>query len=219
MDTMHDTVSGSEHTLRSADTAFARWLSLAGVGYALLSIAGNLVIDKFPDETTTPAALVRYYAGHHAQVQRGGEILVLSTVFLGLFVAALAVRSRRFVSGAGIIIVGGTSLLAAEVYSASTYHLLGSIGAQPHVSAEALQAWHISGAAFGDNTGLSLFLLGVALTALVGRVLPAWAGWSALVLGIGTIVPGFGFFAAMLSLLWFMVVGIALAVRGPASAG
>ncbi|WP_310964649.1 hypothetical protein [Nocardioides terrisoli] len=41
-------------------------------------------------------------------------------------------------------------------------------------------------------------------------------GWTALVLGIGVMVPGIaGFLVSMLALAWFLVVGIVLAVGRP----
>jgi hypothetical protein len=194
----------------------ARWLPLTGVAYAVLAIAGTLTIDKFPDENTSTQSLVRYYAAHHAQVRRGGELATLGCVFLGLFVASLVARSRRQTAIAAVIAVGGAALLAAEVYSDSTYALLGSISTDSHLSPQALQAWHISGAAFGSNAGACVLLLGVALAGIVGRTLPRWVGWSALVLGVAVMTPGIiGFLATLVLVLWTIAVGIALAVRGP----
>jgi MFS family permease len=205
------TVAATRHT---TDDSVVRWLPLAGTAFGITQIAGNLVIDKFPDENTSTGTLVRYYADHHAQVQRGGEILALGSVFLGLFVAGLFVRCRHHFGAAAVIAVGGAAMLAAEIASGSTYALLGSIGAEHGIDPAALQAWHITGAAFGIGVATSVFLLGVALAGIVGDAVPGWVGWSALVLGIGILVPPVGFFASMLSLLWTVVVGVAL-VRRP----
>src|SRR5689334_10075711 len=87
----------------TTDDTVARWLPLAGVGYAAMQITGNLVIDRFPDEHTSASKLVGYYATHHAQVQRGGELLAFSAVFLGLFVAGLVVRCRHHFGAAAVI--------------------------------------------------------------------------------------------------------------------
>ena len=44
--------------------------------------------------------------------------------------------------------------------------------------------------------------------------MPAWLGWLALVLGIGTLTPPpFGFYADLLFLLWAAVAGMVLSVR------
>ena len=217
MSTIQDTRTPSRSTT-SRDDPVARWLPLTGVVYAVLAIAGTLTIDKFPDENTSPQALVRYYAAHHAQVQRGGELATLGCVFLGLFVASLVARTRSQAAIAAVIAVGGAALLAAEVYSDSTYALLGSIGTDSRLSPEALQAWHISGAAFGSNAGACVLMLGIALAGIVGRTLPRWVGWTALVFGVALMVPGIlGFFATLVLLPWTIAVSIALAVRRPAT--
>ncbi|HET6166805.1 MAG TPA: hypothetical protein VFE07_08255 [Marmoricola sp.] len=198
---------------RTTDDTVVRWLPLAGAAYGLSQIAGNFVIGDFPDENTSPASLVRYYADHHAQVQRGGEILAIGTVFLGLFVAALFVRCRHHFGAAAVIAIGGAAMLAAEIASGSTYALLGSIGTEKGIDPTALQAWHIAGAGFGIGVATSVFLIGVGMAGTIGDAVPGWVGWTALVLGIGILVPPVGFFASMLSLLWALVAGITLAVR------
>jgi len=200
---------------RTTDDTVVRWLPLAGAVFGILQIAGNLVIDKFPDENTSPGDLVRYYADHHSQVQRGGTILALSGVFLGLFVAGLVVRCRHHFGATAVIAVGGAAMLAAEVASGSTYALLGAVGAEKGIDPAALQAWHIAGAEFGIGVATSVLLLGVALAGIVADAVPGWIGWTALVLAIGILVPPVGFFASMLTLLWAVAAGVALAVRRP----
>ena len=201
---------------RVTDDHVARWLPLAGVVFAVMQAAGNLTIDKFPDETTSSAALVRYYAVHHDQVHRGGELLAFSGLFLGLFVAALVVRCRHHFATAAVIAVGGAAMLAAEVASGSTYALLGSIGTDRSVDPSALQAWHIAGAAFGIGVASIVLLLGVALAGIFSDDVPRWVGWTALVLALAHLTP-FGFFASLLLLPWAVAAGIALTLRRPAT--
>jgi hypothetical protein len=199
---------------RSADHALARWLPLAGVGYAVLSIVGTLVIDQFPDENTSTGALARFYADHHAQVGRGGELLMLGGLFFGLFAAGLVVRARAHPAVAALIGIGAASMLAIEEQSNAIYALLGQIGTESNVDPAALQAWHIGGAAYGSIVPAATFMLGVALAAFVARALPRWVGVSSVVLGIGILVPGlFGFFASLLFWPWALAAGIVLALR------
>jgi hypothetical protein len=200
----------------TTDDTVARWLPLAGVGYAAMQIAGNLVIDKFPDEHTSPSKLVDYYGTHHAQVQRGGELLAFSALFLGLFVAGLVVRSRHHFGAAAVIAVGGAAMVAAEIASGSTYALLGSIGTMSNVDPAALQAWHIAGAAFGIGVGSMILLLGVGLAGIVGDVVPRWIAWSAVLLAVAHVTP-FGFLASLLALPWALAAGLSLAFRKPAT--
>jgi len=205
-------LTGAPAGRRLTDNTLVRWLPLAGVGFAALQIGGNLVIDKFPDETTSSGSLVRYYATHHAQVQRGGELLAFSGLFLGLFVAGLVVRCRHHFGAAAVIAVGGAAMLAAEVASGSTYALLGSIGTDSSVDPAALQAWHIAGAAFGIGVASMVFLLGVAVAGTLADALPRWVAWTALVLAVAHLTP-FGFLASLLLLPWALAVGITLTIR------
>jgi hypothetical protein len=202
---------------RATDDTITRWLPLAGVGYAVLQLAGDMVIGDFPDETTSPAKLVSYYAAHHDHVAQGGRLMLAGCAFLGLFVAGVVVRCRHHFGATAVIAVGGAAMLAAEVASGSTYTLLGSIGAESGINPIALQSWHVAGAAFGIGVATTVFLLGVALAGIVGDAVPGWIAWSALVLGIGVMTPSVGFLASMLSLLGYLVAGIALAVRARAT--
>ena len=102
----------------------------------------------------------------------------------------------------------------ADLNSGAVYSLLGEIGVDPHVTAPALQAWHISGSAFGVGGGTTLFLLGLAVAGIAYRAVPRSLAWTGLVLGIGQFAPHpSGFFASLLFLLWMAVAGIALAIR------
>jgi hypothetical protein len=194
-----------------------RILPLAGVAYAALQIAGDLTIGPFPDGDSSTSALTRYYADHHSQVALGGTLMSWSVIFLGLFAAALACRARSAPLAAAVIAVGGGAALAHEEFSASTYSLLGSISTNSTLDPAALQAWHITGSEFGIAMGQVVLLLGVAVAAFSGRALPAWAGWTALVLAVLHLTP-FGFLGSMLFLLWSAAAGVHLAVRRPRDA-
>lgn len=188
--------------------ALLRWLPLAGVGYAVLTIGGDLVIDRFPDESTPLAQLTTYYAQHHAQVAAGGLILEVSAVFVTLFGVALALRvSRRNVVAAAVIGVGAASMCLAGAYEGATFHFLGEQGANTALSPQALQAWHVSAAAFGTSIPLVVLVLGMALA---GRALPVWLTASAVVLALAQLTP-VAFPAGMLMLLWFVAAGVSLA--------
>jgi hypothetical protein len=212
MSTTADSVASSSETLPARDP-WARWLPLAGLGYGVLTLAGDLVIGDFPDEKTSAGTLVHYYGAHHASVARGGQLMILATVFLGLFVAGLAVRSRRNPSATAIIVVGGAAMMAAEIASGSTYLLLGQVSTDAHLSPEALQAWHVAGAAFGSSVATAVLLGGAALSGFAARAMPRWLAATALVIAVGLMVPNVGFLFSMLSLPWAAVAGIVMAAR------
>jgi hypothetical protein len=192
-----------------------RWAPLAGVGFAVLDVAGMLVIDKFPDSDAPVARLSRYYAAHHAQVGRGGTLSTYAVIFLVVFGAAIWARIRR---SAASPVVAGTVLLATAAFAAtqlvddSTYRILGTIGAAPTTSPGALQAWHISGAEGIASTDLVVLLLGVAAAGLTARAFPGWLSWSALALAVLALTP-LAFFALLLFHVWAVAAGVALTMR------
>lgn len=197
-----------------------RFAPLAGVGYGVLVIAGDLTVDEFPDERTSTTELKTYYAAHHAQVGTGGLLMALSVIFLGIFGAALWARAQRagasLVVGAGLLI--GVAVFAMdELHGASTFMVLGDIGAKATTDPAALQAWHIDGAAGGFGSGLVILLAAVVAAGLTVRAVPRWVAWSAAVLLILKFTP-LAFFGSLLFLLWSVVVGIALTLR-PVLAG
>lgn len=187
-----------------------RWLPLAGAAYAALSIAGDMVVGKFPDENTSLARLTSYYAAHHDQVGHGGQLMEISAIFLALFGVALALRVRGTNAlSAAIIGVGAATACLAAAYEGATFQFLGENATDPNLSPQALQAWHVSAAGFGTSVPIVLFVLGIALA---GRALPVWLVGSAVVLAAAQFTP-VGFLAGMLMLLWFLVAGVTLALK------
>ena len=203
----------TEHQERRL-TAFTRVLPLAGVAYAALTVAADLTIGEFPGADTPLPELSRYFAAHSSQVRIGGELMIWAGLALGLFGIAVWTRVRDAAGGhvvAGIMLVGTAVAVVAELIGAGSYVTLGNIGANPDVTPEALQAWHV-GSQFGGGGG-TLFLLGLFAAGVFSRAIPRWLGWSALVLGIAE-VTRFGFWASMLVLIWTAVAGIILTLRG-----
>jgi hypothetical protein len=95
------------------------------------------------------------------------------------------------------------------VQEATLFALVGHASTASTLTPSALQALHIAGSEGSLSTGLAILLLAVG----VAEIVPRWLAWPAIVLGIAQLVPGIGFFASMLFLLWAAVAGIALTVR------
>lgn len=194
-------------------TTLARLVPLAGVAYCGLTLAGDLAIGEFPDANTPPAELSRYYATHADSVRLGGQLMILAALCLGLFGLAVWARVREAAGPpmvAGLILIGTSVAVTAELGGAGAYVLLGSIGADHTVAPATLQAWQ-AGSQFGGGGG-ALFMLGLFAAGVFSRALPAWLSWSALVLGIAQLTQ-FGFYASMLALLWAAVAGVVLSAR------
>jgi hypothetical protein len=215
--TMDTAAETSVPTTNVTDDRIARGLALAGVGYGVLTFIGYLTIGDFPDGSTSPPELVRYYADHHAAVASGGKLLEVAAVCSALFGVALFLMVRRGRHGqalGAIVLIGAAMDALTNGTAAATYSELGSMSTYPHLDPAALQSWHIIGADFGVSTGTALLLLGVAAAGIVARSVPAWLAIPAFVLGVGLFAPSpLGFFTSLLILLWSVVAGTALAVR------
>jgi hypothetical protein len=195
--------------------SLTRYLPLAGLCFAVLTIAGYLTIGEFPDPETSLADLSTYYAAHGDSVRTGGQLVILGAIFLGIFGLAVWNRVRIAATSpvvAGLMLIGTAIAVTSALGGGGHYVLLGNIGADSTVTPQALQAWHI-GSEYGGGGGF-LLILGLFAAGVVSRAMPAWLGWSALVLGIGTLTPPpFGFYADLLFLLWAAVAGVVLSVR------
>lgn len=204
----------TSHDESPAAARLGRLLPLAGVGFAVLSVAGDLTIGKFPDSNTSVAKLTQFYAAHHRQVGVGGTLLALAAILLGLFGVALWARVRSsdlHPAVAGAVLLGAAVATANELTGASAYITLGTVGHQAGVSPAALQAWHINGSEGGVGS-MMILLVAVGVAGIVSRAIPRWLAWPALLLGIVQISP-IGFLASLLVLVWAAVAGIILVLR------
>jgi hypothetical protein len=196
----------------------ARLVPLAGVLFAVLTVAGYLAIGPFPGTDASISKLTSFYAANHGRVAAGGLLLGLAAIFFALFGTAVWARIRAtdlhpVVAGAALV---GTAMAAAGgLDSAGAYSILGEIGHQQGLSPAALQAWHISGSAGVIDGGSVILLLAAASAGIAGRAFPRWLAWPALALAILQVIPvtPFGFFASLLVLLWTAVAGVVMVIR------
>lgn len=194
----------------------ARLVPLAGVVFAVLTVAGYLTIGPFPGSEASVSKLTSFYAANHGRVAAGGLLLGLAAIFLALFGTAVWARIRAtdlhpIVAGAALV---GTAMAAVSALDgAGAYSILGEIGHQQGLSPAALQALHVSSSVGGIDGGSVIFLLSVATAGIAGRAFPRWlVAWPALALALVYLTP-FGYFASLLGLLWAAVTGVAMVVR------
>lgn len=188
-----------------------RMLPLGGVLYALLTMAGYLTIGEFPDASTPTSELATFYRENHANVTTGGRLLEWSAVCFGLFAVGLAVRVQRSSTAiASLVLVGAAVETGADAFGGAIYTFLGGVGGE--LSPSALQPVHAWGAAFGMGAGAVLFTMAIAAATLLTRSIPAWIGWSAVVLGVAQLTS-VGFYASLLFLAWAAAAGVAMSLR------
>jgi hypothetical protein len=199
----------------SASNRLVRFVPLAGVGFAVLTIAGYLTIGPYPDSDASVSELTSFYAAHHSQVAAGGQLLGLAAIFFALFGTAVWARIRSsdlhpVVAGTALV---GTAMAAVSwLDGAGAYSVLGEIGHQRWLSPAALQAVQVGGSIGGIDGGIVLFLLAVATAGIAGRAVPRWLAVPALALAVLYLTP-FGWYASLLVLLWAAVTGIMMTVR------
>jgi hypothetical protein len=193
----------------------ARLVPLAGVVFAVLTLAGYFAIGPFPDSDASISKLTSFYAANHGRVAAGGLLLGLAAIFLALFGTAVWARIRAtdlhpVVAGAALV---GTAMAAVSALDgAGAYSILGDIGHQQGLSPVALQAWHVGGTVGGIDGGSVILLLAAATAGIAGRAFPRWLAWPALALAILYVTP-FGFFASLVVLLWAAVTGVVMVLR------
>jgi hypothetical protein len=195
-----------------------RFVPLAGVGAAVLTVAGYLLIGPDPDSTASTSTITAYYAAHHAHISTAGGLLAYSTILFAFFGLAVWARIRGtalhpIVAGAALL---GTALAtASDLANANAWSMLGELGNKHTISAGALQTLHISVSAgsTASTGGLGILLLALASAGILARAFPRWLAWSALVLGILQLTPTpglIGFFAGLAFLPWMFAASVAM---------
>ena len=198
--------------------AAGRLAALGGLGFAVASIAGDLIIGPVPGPATPAVQLVLFYAAHHAQVLAGGMLLGLGGVLFVPFGLAVWARIRQAPASpllAGLAVIATAMVALTTLAGAGVYGMLGDIGGQSGISPVALQAWHIMGSdgSLADGASTFLFLLMAALAGLAARAVPRWLGWPALLRAVLLMTTGpFGFLASLVFLAWTAAAGITLLV-------
>jgi hypothetical protein len=205
----------SNPSLDRGSDLLRRFAPLAGVLYAGLTAAGDLVIGEFPDGSTSGAQLRDFYAGHGAHVALGGALFEWAAVCFAVFGIALWSRARQRPGSAvvaALVLVGVVLETGAQSYDAGVFQFLGEHGADGHIAPAALQAWQLPITEIGTSGGLVLFVIGIAVAAFGHRALPRWIAGAAAVLVAAGFTP-VSFVASLVFLLWAAVAGVALAVR------
>src|ERR1700748_533496 len=97
--------------------AARRLAALGGLGFAIASIVGDLVIGPVPAPSTPAAQLVPFYAAHHAQVLAGGMLLGLGGVLFVPFGLAVWARIRQAPASA---LLAGLAVIATTMVALTT---------------------------------------------------------------------------------------------------
>jgi hypothetical protein len=208
-------------------TTWMRWAPLAGLAYGVLYVVGLFLIVGDEIDEKTDAGIVSYYADSGSRTSHviGFFLVAVSLLFFLLFIGVLRERLRAADADGSLL----TGLVAAGGAAAAGLFLAGTAAlAATAVAAEFMDDFVVDanlvriqfGFGFGLLLGAVIFSCGVVLATSVLGVrsaeLPTWLGWVGLLAVVLAIIEAF-LLPLFVIPAWAVLVGIVLAVRGPAA--
>ena len=198
-----------------------RWLApLTGLAFVVLAIAGFALSGEPPDATDEPAqAIVDFYVDNEG-AQMLGAIMEGIAATLFVFFGGVLRRVLRAAEGEGgtlsAVAFAGTIIFATGLAldGTITIALTETAGDIDPTAVQALAAlWQNDFLPFA--VGIQTFLLATGLSIVRHRALPAWLGWTAIVVAILAVTP-VGFVAFLASGVLIAVMSVMMAVRARA---
>lgn len=199
-----------------------RFVPLFGVLFVVLVVAGYLVAGDTPNHHALGPEIRDDY-DNETQHQIAAFLVALGAVPLLFFAGYVrAVLNRLHPAGrlsANVALAGAVVAATGLAVQSLIHAALAEAAQTPEFSDEALQSLNgLDGWSFYPFViGLSTFLLASGVALLRGhRFLPPFLAWAAVVLGVLALVPIVGFFAAILSGMWIVVISLMLFARSEA---
>jgi hypothetical protein len=195
---------------------------LFGVLFVVPVVAGYLVAGDTPNHHALGPEIRDDY-DNETQHQIAAFLVALGAIPLLFFAGYVrAVLNRLHPSGrlsANVALAGAVVAATGLAVQSLIHAALAEAAQTPEFSDEALQslnaldAWSF----YPLVIGLSTFLLASGVALLRGRrFFPPFLAWAAVVLGVLALVPIVGFFAAILSGIWIVVISLMLFARSEA---
>jgi hypothetical protein len=202
------------------------WVPLTGILFVVLAVLAFIVSGETPGTEDSPQEILDYYKDNDSDMIWASSLLGWAAVSFLFFLGVLRTMLRATETGPGwlsAVAFGGGLLLAAGMLSFAGFGFaLGDTA--DDLTPEAAQALNSLNSDFFFLVagGLGTLMIALGILSIRSRVLPAWLGWIALVIGIVAITP-LGFFAFLVFLLWTVVVSVVLwrapAATAPPTAG
>ena len=180
-------------------------------------MASFVVGGETPGADESAAEAVEFYTDNDDKMMFSAILGGLSSVFLLFFVGTLRSVTR---AGEGataglssVVLAGGAVAAVGNLIFSGLSFTLGDAAADLEPAAvQALSALN-SDFFFPLAGGIATLLFACGLASVRGAALPAWLGWSAMVIAVAVFTP-LGFFAFLASILWIVVTGIVLSTSG-----
>lgn len=170
-------------------------LAVPAIALAVLTVGGALLGGSGPRPDSTPAAVLAYDQAHPGVLGLGAALL-LGSAFPLLVYAATAVRriERLGVTAPGPLMGFAGAVLAAAALVVSA--LASWTAAQTAPLGDAVLARALTWIWFGAGgvgfvAPFGLLLLGLAVPALIGRLVPRWLAVAGIVVGVLALLSTF----------------------------
>jgi hypothetical protein len=194
---------------------------LAGVGFFLLALLGNVLPGEAPDFLDDPQKYADYFVDKSDQVLVGMNVGLVSLILLIWFLGSLRRRLLRGEDGDGQFsaVAYGAGLVATALIAAgfALFALAGLRAGEddainPDIAATLADA---SSALIGLAAPVAeaTLLFATAVVVLRWRSLPLWLGWLSVVLGVvGIIGPISWLLGYFLFPLWVLITSVVIFV-------
>jgi hypothetical protein len=194
-----------------------RWSRLApltAVLFAGLLVASVALSWNTPNSDASGAKVISFFHSHRSEEMTSNFLGGAAAAFLLFFASALRVHLRRGADGLAALGFGG-GILAAGGGAIFSSLGLALADVPTKLDASSAQALNVlsNDFFFPFAVGLSAFMIGNGLAIVRSRALPRWLGWVAFVIGLVSFSPA-GFVAFFAVMVWTVIVGVLLYVRG-----
>ena len=193
-----------------------RYAALAGVVFVVLMVVAVVIGGETPDNNDSVRKIVSFWRDNRNAQIWSSVIGAWATFFFVWFAASVRSVLRRVEEGAsrlsaisfGGALIGATGLLLLLSLS------FAAADSVKDVSGNVTQTLTIlnNEIFFPIAVGYGLFFLATGILSVGTKVLPAWLGWPAIVIGVVCITPA-GFFALLAGVLWILIASIVLYLR------
>jgi hypothetical protein len=171
-------------------------LLVPAASFAGLTIAGAVIGGSGPRPDTPPAEVLSYAVANPTAVSLGAALLFGSAFPLVVYAATAVTRYRRLgVSAPGPLMGFAGAVAAAVAVILSALFSWTSVQVAPLGDATVAkllsQLWFATGA-FGFAAPMGLLVLGLAVPAVILKLLPGWLAWAGMLIGVLALASTFG---------------------------
>jgi hypothetical protein len=193
-----------------------RLFALTGPLFAIVFVVVLTALENgTPGDKASGKEVLSYYQEHLGRATTSALLGPLGAALIVLFFSYLRTlaRERSIAPGPGpTIMISGATLWAVGLLLGSTTTLAVATAAD-HDQGQIAQTFNVLSNAswIPFIAGIAVTLIGTGLTLLSAHILPRWMAWTALAVGVVSLLGPGGFFGFFLSPLWMLVAGILLA--------